>query len=344
MFCYIYCRPHVHFLEDMTDAYIVSAFLDAMDMEDMKSRPKHMPVMSLLTDEEKSNWLCSVSEEIVNKLDILCVDSVIQLRHDLCALDRDDQQLEAMKVDQSFICAICGKQYLSKNWFRKHLLKTHKWKFHVANQDVSESKPVQTFLFMSLLFRDLCDSYRLGDGDRILRNAYFEWLFDSALKHSKYKIWLWRMITYCTSILGVKKSFEYKWNMCVNLKGGINSNIPNDNCVELQVKNIKSQLNTQGVNKSFNSARIVCLTTQVVQGVKENLISSTHVVKSKRHRPEVVKANDVSIMVKCIRDQGLVSNLIWKSFQSFRNPLQCVDADDLYNWITNQKQIAAMYM
>lgn len=90
--------------------------------------------------------------------------------------------------------------------------------------------------------------------------------------------------------------------MCVNLKGGINCNIPNDNCVELQVKNIKSKLNTRGVNKSFNSARIVCLTKQVVQGLKENLISSTHVVKSKRHRPEVVKANGVSTMVRCIRD------------------------------------------
>lgn len=67
----------------MTEAYIVSAFLDVMEREDMKSKPKHMPVMSLLTDEEKSRWLCSDSGELVNKLDILCVDSVIQLRHDL---------------------------------------------------------------------------------------------------------------------------------------------------------------------------------------------------------------------------------------------------------------------
>lgn len=344
-FLFVYFRPHVQFLEDVTDAYLVSACLDLLDMDDMTSKPKTMPVMSLITDEDKTKWLYGVSEELVDKLGIMCVDSVIQLRHDLSALDRDNQLLEAMKVDQSFMCAICGKQYSSKNWLRRHLLKTHKWKFHASNQDVSESGPVQTFLFMSLVFRDLCDSYRLGDGDRILRNAYFEWLFDSALKHSKYKIWLWRMITYCTtSVIGYKKSLEYKWNMCVNLKGGINNNIPNDNCVELQVKNIKSQLNTQGVNKSFNSARTVCLTTQVVHGVKENLLRTTHVVKSKRHRPEVVKANDISTMVKCIRDQGPVGDLVWASFRSFRDPLQCIDADDLHNWITKQKQLAAIYM
>lgn len=138
---------------------------------------------------------------------------------------------------------------------------------------------------MSLLLRDTCNAYQMGDGERIVRNAYMEWLYASAVKHSKYKIWLWRMITYIIAILDTKESFEYKWNMTVNLKGGIKNNIPNDNCVEIQVHNIKSQLNTQGANKSFQSARLICMTTQEVDGIKDQLMKSTKTVKSRSTRP-----------------------------------------------------------
>lgn len=41
------------------------------------------------------------------------------------------------------------------------------------------------------------------------------------------------MIIYIIVILDIKESFEYKWNMIVNLKGGIKNNILNDNCVEI---------------------------------------------------------------------------------------------------------------
>lgn len=37
---------------------------------------------------------------------------------------------------------------------------------------------------MSLLLRGTCNAYQMGDGDRIVRNAYMEWLYDSAVKHS----------------------------------------------------------------------------------------------------------------------------------------------------------------
>lgn len=109
----------------------------------------------------------------------------------------------------------------------------------------------------------------MGDGEKIVRNAYMEWLYASAVKHSKYKLWLWRIITYIIAILDTKESFEYKWNMTVNLKGGIKNNTPNDNCVDIQVHNIKFQLNTQGANKSFQSTRLICMTTQVVNGIKD---------------------------------------------------------------------------
>lgn len=114
------------------------------------------------------------------------------------------------------------------------------------------------------------------------------------------------MITYIIAILDTKESFEYKWNMTVNLKGGIKNNIPNDNCVEIQVHNIKSQLNTQGANKSFQSARLICMTTQVVDGIKDQLMKSTKTVKSRSTRPTVDKTGDIVTIVKVLRQKGQV--------------------------------------
>lgn len=87
--------------------------------------------------------------------------------------------------------------------------------------------------------------------------------------------------------------------MCVNLKGAIGNNIPNDNCVQLQVRNIKAQLNTQGVNKSFDSANKVCMTSQIVEDIRENMIYKTKSVKSRRSRPKVDTTKDISVIVKC---------------------------------------------
>ena len=228
---------------------------------------------------------------------------------------------------------------------RIHLVKKHHWQFHTETAKTSTvHNPVKCFLFMSLLYRDTCDSYHMGDGDRIVRNAHLEWIYASALKHTKYKIWLFRMLTYIISILNPQQRFEYIWNMTANLKGGIGKNIPNDNCVEIQVHNIKSQLNTQGSNKSFESARQICMTTQVVDAIKENLMATTRTTVSKRSRPAVDNTKYIEKLVKCLRSTGNVKDVNWPSFKSFKEPLSLISAKDLHSWIIHQKNISDVYM
>lgn len=40
------------------------------------------------------------------------------------------------------------------------------------------------------------------------------------------------MIFYIIVLLFFCESFEYKWNISINLVGGVDNNILNDNCVE----------------------------------------------------------------------------------------------------------------
>lgn len=66
---------------------------------------------------------------------------------------------------------------------------------------------------MLLFFRDIIDFYKMGDGDRIVRNVYFEWLYVLFFYYIKYIVWLWRMIVYVDVVLFLVESVEYKWNM-----------------------------------------------------------------------------------------------------------------------------------
>lgn len=94
---------------------------------------------------------------------------------------------------------------------------------------------------MLLLFGDMNNLYCMGDGDRIMCNVFFEWIFVLGFGYIKYKIWFFRMVFYVSGFFFKKQVYEYKWNVIVNFVGGIGYNILNDNCVEIQVYNIKSQ-------------------------------------------------------------------------------------------------------
>ncbi|XP_061187058.1 uncharacterized protein LOC133195217 [Saccostrea echinata] len=337
-------RSHHQFIQDVTDSYIVSTFLDIMDMEEVTSQPSHAPVFSLMNNDNKMEWITNVATDVLNALGLNSWKSFLDIRSHLVDLSTDDVQIDAMKQDLSFSCAMCGKTYIRKSWLKKHLLKKHNWIFHEITELSDPDQPLTSFLRMSLLYRDTCDAYKMGDGDRIMRNAKFEWLYASALSHSKYKLWLWRMLTYVNSILPPDQAFEYMWNMTVNLKGGIYNNIPNDNCVELQVRNIKRELNTQGANKSFQSAKTICMTTQVIDSIKDQLLRTTKIVKSSRHRPDVDKTVDIITMVKSLRSKGPVSDLCWESFSKFKDPIHQIDILKLHEWINEQKNIADLYM
>ncbi|KAH3739798.1 hypothetical protein DPMN_046488 [Dreissena polymorpha] len=326
------CRPHQQFLEDVTDSYIVAACLDVM--EEGCSNKNNIEFVEKISQKVMDCFNLGVTEN----------SSISRIRNDLEAIHADEQKLFAMRVNDHYQCALCGKCFTSLVWFKKHLTNKHHWKLHQANTNEHCNNAVGQFLFMSLLFRDTCDSYKMCDGARSVCNAHFEWLYDSALKHSKYKIWLWRMITYTLSILGFRESFEYKWNISVNLNGGIRNNIPNDNAVEIQVNNIKRELNTQGANKSYESAKQICMTTQVIHAIKQNLMRTSRTAKSKSTRPEADKSGDIMKMVEFLRQKGAIKNVCWNSFQNFREPLSGINAEELHAWIGEQKRIANMFM
>lgn len=337
-------RSHQQFVDDVTDAYIVGTFLDNMNMEALSSVPKDLPPFSLLSNEQIANWLLKQVDVVMDCLQLNNFSSLNFLHDEISKLDKDESVLNSMMSETGYACAVCGKTYSRAAWFKKHLQKKHAFVFSDSETCKLKVNPLHSFLQMSLLLRDTIDSYKMGDGDRIVRNAYFEWLYASSLHHTKYTVWLWRMIAYVDAVLSPAESAEYKWNMTVNLKGGIQNNIPNDNCVELQVGNIKRQLNTQGSNKSFQSAQNICMTTQVVEDIIENLQKTVRSVKTKRTRPDVDKTADIEKMVEYLRKYGCVKDIEWDNFSSFQAPISKIVPKDLFEWINRHQQIASVFM
>lgn len=139
------------------------------------------------------------------------------------------------------------KEYKTLGFFKRHLIKEHNWIFDVPEQDQSQSKTDlialyrASFMKNALMLRDTYNAFRMGDGDRILRNSKFEMLCASVRGHTKYKLWLWRFQAYVTAILIQKEAKEYLWNCTASKNGGTEKNIPNDNMMELHVQLVKKK-------------------------------------------------------------------------------------------------------
>lgn len=86
------------------------------------------------------------------------------------------------------------------------------------------------------------------------------------------------------------------------------------------------------------------MTTQVIDGIKEQLMHTTKTTKSSRSRPDVDKTTDIMTIVNSLRSKGPVTNLSWGSLSKFKDPLHQIDVLKLHEWINEQKNIAGLYM
>ncbi len=57
-------------MEDVVDAVIVAEFLEMNGMEDMDSTPKCMPVLSLMTPDQQTQWIENQAKEIMSRLQV----------------------------------------------------------------------------------------------------------------------------------------------------------------------------------------------------------------------------------------------------------------------------------
>lgn len=276
---------------------------------------------------------------------------------EMSAIERLIAQMK--NADNKYVCSElgCGKMYKRVGNLKNHLRAIHDWKIarpHKSDAAESSSGPsgpavTSTFVKMALLARDMYDAYKHGDGNRVFRNAKQFFLYAECCHHTKYRLWMWRMIAMEKSVLSVKEAHEYKWNIAVNLQGGKGTNIPNDNLVELQVGAIKKLIQAQGANKSFQTAQVACKTSQIITGMRDQFVKINKTHRSSSKRPAADNTKDIDIMVSEILQanilQGVDDPRNLETFANFKDPLMTIDVPKLFSWVKEQKEILyAMYV
>ena len=236
--------------------------------------------------------------------------------------------------------SVCDKTYKRLGNLKRHLKREHNWTVDVSCPTLSKGSAKTvcgSFVKHALLARDTSDAYAMGDGNRAFRNAKFEFLYANSLGHTKYRLWLFRMLAYEKAVLTPKEAFEYKWNITANLQGNVNSCIPGDNLVELQVGKIKRKLKAQGANVNFNTAQLATKTTQVIDQIKVHMDSQISTGHSKSHGV-VDKSLDVSKMAhELMFSNYFKSNITLNAFKSFIDPFQKSSPAALSDWLNNNK-------
>ncbi|XP_021373030.1 uncharacterized protein LOC110463019 isoform X2 [Mizuhopecten yessoensis] len=313
-------RAHYSFMDDVLDSYIVAACMHLLGQSEMDSEPnRKQPLFADLEMVKAQTLELEAQNDAIKELFVA--------------------------AEQRYQCRECSKNFKKVGFLKRHLIREHEWTFGVDRQNADSPDHIAlyraSFMKCALLLRDIEDSYKMADGDRIAETAKFQLLLSNVGKHTKYQLWLFRFLAYIYGILSPKMSFEYKWNCTSNLHGGIGHNIPNDNLVEVQVQAIKKKVQSQGSNATYESARKAALTVQVQNAIKQNLASQSHAKVSGTKRPAVSKAGDISLMVEKIVKAGIMEKIPGREFNSFcgfKDVYARVKVQEFYTWLTQAKE------
>ncbi len=316
-------------------------------IDDLDSNPRcnKMPsVLLMMSNEDKLSWMYEQADIILNIMrhNVPSVSNSIQsLRHSLNVIKCNEDIVESYLVDAMYKCSECKKEYKTRNGFKKHLQSNHESVLLSAVErnlkKIKYSGHRHDFIDLMLLQRDLWDAYRYCDGDRVFINIKLAFLHFFTTGHYKYRQWLFRMLAYDIALLSPQKAFEYRWNISVNLSGGVGNNIPDDNLVELYVRKLKDLLHAQGSNLTFESAKVAFASMDYCCEIKDKLRSCTQVHKRYSSRTAVEKDSDIVEMAK-----ELNSAIIDQSDkQSECDYVQSIEPQELFDWFTEQSKILA---
>jgi hypothetical protein len=268
---------------------------------------------------------------------------MIQMALEISHLENQLQEMYNLSTAR-YECS-CGKQYKGVGHLKNHLKNIHGWNF--TSKKLSDDLDTDyvalwraSFMKCALLLRDTYNAYRMADGNRIFRNAKFEMLCAHVAHHSKYQLWLWRLIAYEMAVLSPKEAYEYKWNCTTNLRGHVGQNIPNDNLVELMVKAVKDKLKKQGANMTYESARKAVKSLQMQEDIllKFQQESQFKPKGTTRSTPEM--KGEIKKIVSELRLGKIFKHIAGRKLQSFGQfkDVYCnVDMVKLHKWIEQQK-------
>ena len=352
-----------NFFDDILDGHIVAAACHYFGMKDQYALPTRNKIplfIDKIPNSEQLDWITNVAKSI---LDIYVMEestAVPDIYEDTEYMATQMASLTDKDDENRFRCphTDCPKAYKQFHWLKRHLKNKHNITVNINPPMHSQSLPsakydgiynvASAFMKVGLLFRDTDDAFRMGDGNRLLRNAKFELLHFHQGHHIKYRLCMWRVLAYYTAILSAREAYEYKWNMSFNIGRGMGHLIPNDNLVEINVHLLKDQCRKMGANVTFEGCRkwVKCL--KYLHDLSETVDVATKKTPKGGKHTKSKRDKEIALVVQELVQQEVFKftpNREHASFPNFSSDLLAsVDTVQLNQWMNRNKTRAAKEM
>ncbi len=337
---YNQCR---HFVNDDLDGHIVAATMQYFGMKSLEDKPTRWgpsPLFPMLGADLQLEQITAVAEYIV--------EHVVLYRGEDVATGIQNVDTDVGHVDEAgrHCCPFggCEKTYKEQHWLKRHMRNVHNVVIDLVaapRKEADESydgvfNHASAFMKVALLFRDLVDSYHMGDGDRLFRDLKYLMLHFDMGHHVKYRLWTWRMMAYDTALLSERERFVYRNNASINLVGKTRKCIANDHLVEIHVHRIKQALRAMGANVTYQAARRAAKCMDAVNELTDKLASH----RSGEHAT-TDRSIDVQAMAMCLSTHEVFTHTPGREHSTFPNQsadlLQNINLVAVNTWIGKQK-------
>lgn len=191
-------------------------------------------------------------------------------------------------------------------------------------------------LQVGMLFLDIVDAIKEGDGYRLFNCYKFVLLFSYKFKHTKYSYVLLLFFVLACAVLSKEESFCLTFNRFINSMGKWGGNIPLDLFMEhlnLLLKRLGKGMGGNMTNASLQrAAQSVVPLNNVMKGIYEDC--------SKVKRSGYHGSKDPEEAVEVIVNDLLLGNVFEKvpgrsgypSFAKFRSNILDIDYRDFFQW------------
>lgn len=212
-------------------------FFDVPDIEHAIELPRNFAAMS---DEEKIEYIDSVSENILRKYFFDSTDDIFQnLRNIVCDPQHPENYWTSTLEEGRFKCHHCDKTYASVLSLQTHEEKVHD--IHIAKPSKKPKNKTQdqmhdylVMLFkLVILHKNLDTAVDMGDGERAVKSAKYELPVYHLTNKVKYSIGSIHLISLTSGILPDDQKERLVANRFVNLQGGKNNNVSLDEYLEM---------------------------------------------------------------------------------------------------------------
>lgn len=254
---------------------------------------------------------------------------------------------------KKFECAVCQKAYVYELARNKHEVAVHS--HNRATESIIETEhdlqdPLLTVdhvlayqkasLTFGLLLRNINDSIREGDGERLLECYRFAILYFKGFGHTKYAFTLLKMFFHIK--FRPEDAFRIIWGRFINNKGIIGRNISRDlhlehlnNFLKELLRSLRSNLNEKNADRIAKCVRNINI---IISNLEDSLDISC--------KPHSRKVNDSYEDVKKLSLEYMKSDVFnenagrqYDSFPRFNEDiLSKLNIKKLFKWICGKKK------